>query len=49
MCGFMDVMKEKEYNRINSDRTQDQKLSLMGFLNDGYVKARETRDATLAS
>ena len=49
MCEFMAVIKEKEYNRINSGRTQDQKLSLMGFLNDGYVKARETRDATVAS
>ena len=49
MCVFMEVIKEKEFNRINSGRTEDQKLSRMGFLNDGFVRCRETRDATLAS
>ena len=47
MCGFMGIIPQKEFNRINSGRTKDQYLSRMGFLNDGLVKCRETRDAMI--
>ena len=49
LCGFMGMIKEKDMKLINSGREEDQKMSLMGFLNDGYIKAREARYAALSS
>ena len=48
LCGFMGTMKERELNRINSGRTEEQRLSVVGYLNDGYIKAIETRYAAIA-